>query len=584
LRPVADVTLLMRELATGRKRYLNGTGTIFMDETSRIPLRVYCKNCNTPAGFDILKQSYRCPGCGELTGIAEAGKAARTWCHLNRQNTRERNEGSEYRECVCPSCGAVVAFPEGDASRTCLYCGSALIRPELLDPARLPEIIIPFFITEKEARERMHSWAEKNSKTPEGRKVLSAIDSLTGCYVPYQLVRGPVSGTVFRDGGYRRYQCSGYLEGIAVSTSKNLDNLVLNEMEPFDWSQARPFDYGVISGHRVQLMDLSEADTDNRIREEVREDFLPEIERVLQTSGVDVTVATGDLMVLNALLPVYIIKQGELLAVMNGQTGRIAVSGSRTRVSYPWVIEPLIYTIVLTLALGYFFGFNPELIVYGGMVFGAIIFAIMGDGKKSLIRNVVLKTETAKARREGRRLRIDEEKDILRNPYDNSPVFREPDENGNLVPASISFYGPSRIIRLILTSLAVIFLPVILAAPLRLLVMEAHESFLSGFHMEYGAAWYVLAAMVVLIYLLKAGRVSVYDNPVIHEIMPDGTRRRIRNSGNGQCGFFSMFRNENGESRLKLFLKRDSETGCFAVGMVLFILLGSTLTIVFGGE
>ena len=46
------------------------------DISAQIPLRVYCRNCNTPAGFDILKQTYRCPGCGELTGIAEAGQAA----------------------------------------------------------------------------------------------------------------------------------------------------------------------------------------------------------------------------------------------------------------------------------------------------------------------------------------------------------------------------------------------------------------------------------------------------------------------------------------------------------------------------
>ena len=225
------------------------------DISAQIPLRVYCRNCNTPAGFDILKQTYRCPGCGELTGIAEAGQAARNWRRLNRQNTRERREGTEYRECSCPSCGARVVFPEGDASRKCPYCDSALIRPELLDAARLPEIMIPFFITPKEARERMQAWAEKHAKAPEGQAVLAALDHLTGCYAPYQLVRGPVEGTVFRDGGTRAYHCSGYLEGIAISVSAKLDNLVMNGMEPFDWSQARPFEYGLISGQPVQLMD-----------------------------------------------------------------------------------------------------------------------------------------------------------------------------------------------------------------------------------------------------------------------------------------------------------------------------------------
>ena len=554
------------------------------DISAQIPLRVYCRNCNTPAGFDILKQTYRCPGCGELTGIAEAGQAARNWRRLNRQNTRERREGTEYRECTCPSCGARVVFPEGDASRKCPYCDSALIRPELLDAARLPEIMIPFFITPKEARERMQAWAEKHAKTPEGQAVLAALDHLTGCYAPYQLVRGPVEGTVYRDGGTRAYRCSGYLEGIAISVSAKLDNLVMNGMEPFDWSQARPFEYGLISGQPVQLMDLSEADTEKRTEEEVREDFLPEIERVLQSTGVNVTVASGDLLTLNALLPVYFIKEGNLLAVINGQTGRIAVSESRARVTCPWVIEPLIYTVILTLALGWFGDFDAELMVYGGLVFGIIIFAIMGDGRKSLVRNIVLKSEVSRARRENRRLHIDESRDILKNPYDNSPVFREPNEKGEIVPVVIRFYGSGRILKLLVTSFVIIFLPALLAVPLRLLAMESGEAFMANFHLEYGAAWYTLAAVTVLIYLLKAGRVSVYDNPIMYEIMPDGSHRRIKGSGAGGGGFLSMFSDAEGNSRLALFWQRERAAGCFAIGMILFILLGSALTIVFGGE
>ena len=102
--------------------------------------------------------------------------------------------------------------------------------------------------------------------------------------------------------------------------------------------------------------------------------------------------------------------------------------------------------------------------------------------------------------------------------------------------------------------------------------------------LEYGAAWYTLAAMTVLIYLLKAGRVSVYDNPIMYEIMPDGSKRRIKGSGAGGGGFLSMFSDAEGNSRLALFWQRERAAGCFAIGMILFILLGSALTIVFGGE
>ena len=35
------------------------------------PLRIACKNCGSPVGFDIVRQTYRCVHCGELSGIQE---------------------------------------------------------------------------------------------------------------------------------------------------------------------------------------------------------------------------------------------------------------------------------------------------------------------------------------------------------------------------------------------------------------------------------------------------------------------------------------------------------------------------------
>lgn len=39
---------------------------------SNTSLRIYCKNCGAPAGFDIINQTYRCPFCGRLSGIQDA--------------------------------------------------------------------------------------------------------------------------------------------------------------------------------------------------------------------------------------------------------------------------------------------------------------------------------------------------------------------------------------------------------------------------------------------------------------------------------------------------------------------------------
>ena len=225
------------------------------------------------------------------------------------------------------------------------------MRKELTEEGEMPELIIPFFMTFEEARRRMLDWGHAHQNTPEGKSVVSGMGQFKGCYLPYQLVRGPVHGTISRDGNSGKYQCDGYLEGTAVNTSSQLDNLVLNEVEPFDWSAARPFTYGYIAGHKVKLNDISEAQTEKRILAEAAQDFRPEVERVMQTSGVGIQLTSGSLMELSVLLPVYFIKSGKLTAVMNGQTGRIAVSKEREKKSYPWMIEPLLYTILATLLL-----------------------------------------------------------------------------------------------------------------------------------------------------------------------------------------------------------------------------------------
>ena len=64
----------------------------------------------------------------------------------------------------------------------------------------------------------------------------------------------------------------------------------------------------------------------------------------------------------------------------------------------------------------------------------------MGDGRHSLIQRITLRTQTAKAERENGTLTILEERDILKNPFDNTPVFFEPDGNGNNIP-NIEFRG-----------------------------------------------------------------------------------------------------------------------------------------------
>ena len=552
----------------------------------RSPLRIYCKNCGAPAGFDIINQTYRCPHCGETTGIREANDSVYQWKMLQKENLRVSTATEQGEECSCPGCGARVYFAAGDASEKCAFCGGRIVRAELTDDTQLPEMIIPFFITPEEARKRMLEWGHKHEKTPEGRAVVSSMGQFCGYYLPYRIVKGPVYADIIRDGNDRKYECGGFIEGTAVNTSRQLDNLVLNDMEPFDWSEARPFEYGLIAGMPVKLNDSSDADINARIIEEVSEDFRPEVERVMQTSGVAIRAKTGSMSTLSALLPVYFIRSGQLTAVMNGQTGRIAVSKDRKKISYPWVIEPLIYTIILTCIMGWWSRWNPEMLFYSAVVFGCIIFAAMGDGRGSLVRRVTLKSKASAAKRQDGELVIDESKNILKNPYDNTPVFYEADEKGQKIPVRIRFYTFGRWMSILFNGIITITLPLLIAAFLRWASMEEGESFMEGFHPIYGAAWYTLTAFIVTLYFVKGVRKDAYDHPVIYQLFPDGRTRLTGKSSDRKLSILSMFGvgsvDKDGR-RLTLF-RLIMELGGLGVGMALiifFIFLGSTLAMVF---
>ena len=561
-------------------RVVKGDGSM----ENRNPLRVYCKNCGAPVGFDIVRQTYACASCGALTGIQESKEVVFRWRTLQKQNHAVKPAGLTLEEYSCPGCGAQIVFERGEASETCDFCGGKLIRKELAEAERMPELIIPFFITPEEARKRMLEWGNEHENTPEGRSIVSNMGRFQGYYLPYYVIRGPVYGTVTRDGNNRTYSCAGYLESTAVNLSRQMDNLTLDGITPFDWSAARPFEYVYIAGHHVKLSDISEAEADRRIREKATEDFLPEVERVMQSSGVCVQVETGNISAVPALLPVYFIKSGKLTAVMNGQTGRISVSKQQIKKTNPWMIELFIYTMLATFLTGYFYHFALEPMLLSCFVFGCIFFTVMSEGRNSLIRRITLRSEISRASRESGKLKIEERKDGYKDSYDNTPVFYEKNREGKKVPVQIRFYSFGRWFQIVLNIGLTVFLPAILAAFVRWTYLEPGENFGEGYRFLYGSAWYVLAGFIAILYLVKGVRRDVYNHPILYELLPGRKKRRIGTRSDRKIGILSMFgigqKGKNGK-RLTIvsFFRNMGVIGFLGAAILFFVLIGSTVSI-----
>ncbi len=506
------------------------------------PLRIYCKNCGAPAGFDIIHQTYRCPHCSQTSGIEEIKDGVLKWRKLSGQNKQERFGGRVIEECSCPTCGARMIFGEGEASETCDFCGTKLVRKELSSAEQLPDLIIPYFLTPQEAKNRLLAWAHKHSLTKEGRGILATIDRVQSYYLPYQLVRGPVEATAERDDTRRKFNCRGYLEGAAVNTSKQLDNLVLNEIEPFDWSKAEKFEYAFIAGHKVKLCDISDAEVHDRVIKETEADFERPVQKVLQTPDALVKIDGSDLASVTVLLPVYFIKFGALTAAVNGQTGRVAVTKDRYKRSYPWAIEPAIYTILATAILSYFYSFALEAVCLFGAVFACIFFCAMCDGHMTLMRRIVRRSKESRASRQSGELVIEEGNKILKNPFDNTPVFVEPDKDGQYVPVKIKFYSLYRFVSMAVKMFVLIFLPAFIAAPIHLAqIANTGEKFWDNFNVGYGAAWYIIAVFICILYWIRGMRRDIYEHPIIYKIKENGHKKLMGTRASRKCGILYMF-------------------------------------------
>lgn len=194
---------------------------------------------------------------------------------------------------------------------------------------------------------------------------------------------------------------------------------------------------------------------------------------------------------------------------------------------FPWVIEPLIYTAFATAVTAFFTWADLYNTILAAFVFACVFFGIMSEGKNSLIRRITIQTESARAAREDGVLKIEEGKDFLKNPYDNTPVFYEKDKRRKTVPVKIQFFTLSRIIKIILDVAILVFLPLLIAVIIRFFEISGKDwELMAGLRPAYGAAWYLFAGFVAIIYFAKGVRGDVYDHPILYDIS-NGKRKKM---------------------------------------------------------
>lgn len=311
-------------------------------------IQVYsCKACAAPISYNIKAEKWVCDYCAsefekdeiEQQSVSESG------VELDEDLSIEIPELDAYN---CNACGAEILAEGTTAATFCIYCKSPSILKSRFSGEFHPRFLIPFKIEQKEAKQIYFGWIKKRFFAPTEFKQATEVDKIRGLYAPYWLFDCRASGFVsgegrnsksWRSGDYRITETQHYFikrtgssayEKIPVDGSKNLDDELMEGIEPFDYSSLSDFSLEFMSGYLAEKYDVDEKEAlkamEPRAQKFLATTLKESGQRYDSTSYHATSVNINSVKAAYAMLPVYVLtniyKGKKHTFIINGQTGK----------------------------------------------------------------------------------------------------------------------------------------------------------------------------------------------------------------------------------------------------------------------
>lgn len=279
---------------------------------------------------------------------AEAAAASGGW----DTSDLSRDWGAEadgLRVYSCPSCGAELICDQSTAATACPYCGNPAIVPGQFSGALRPDYILPFRLSKDDAVQALRAHYKGKPFLPRSFTSANHIEQIQGVYVPFWLFDGGAEGAasyrasntnVYETGDYEITETRHYhvvragslaFEKIPVDASSKMPDDHMDSIEPFDYTQLRPFSTAYLPGYLADKYDVTIDDSRDRADTRCRETLAQALRDTVTGYGACVTeredIALRRGKVHYALLPVWMLstkwRGQDFLFAMNGQTGKL---------------------------------------------------------------------------------------------------------------------------------------------------------------------------------------------------------------------------------------------------------------------
>ncbi|MBE6650820.1 MAG: hypothetical protein E7613_05860 [Ruminococcaceae bacterium] len=316
-----------------------------------------CPCCDGAIEFNANSQKLKCPYCGTEFDIETI-----TSYNEEVQSTEpddmqwETSQNSEWREgeadglsvYVCNSCGGEIVADEHTAATSCPYCGNPVTVKGNLSGALKPDFVIPFKFDKKAAMEALKKHYSGKPLLPKIFKDQNHIEEIKGVYVPFWLfdadanahIRYKATRTRFwSDSQYNYTETSHFsvarggnlgFERVPVDGSTQMDDALMESIEPFNFSEAVDFQTAYLAGFLADKYDVDAEQSilraNERIKRSTEQAFASTVQGYSTVVPVSSSVKLSNAKTRYALYPVWMLTTDwngqKFTFAMNGQTGK----------------------------------------------------------------------------------------------------------------------------------------------------------------------------------------------------------------------------------------------------------------------
>ena len=316
-----------------------------------------CPCCDGAIEFDSASQNMKCPYCGtefEVETLKAYDEAMKNQPEDNMQwNAQAGNEWREgetdgLRIYTCNTCGGEIVGDETTGATECPFCGNPVVMTGQFSGALKPDLVIPFKLDKKAAKEALKNHYKGKLLLPKVFKDENRINEIKGIYVPFWLFGADANGFIrYRATKVRSWSDSNYhytetrhysvirsgeigFDNVPVDGSTKMENNLMESIEPYDLSDAVDFQTAYLSGFFADKYDVDAENSvgraNERIRRSTEEAFASTVIGYTTVTPVSTNISLSNGSAKYALYPVWLLStkwngQNYTFA-MNGQTGK----------------------------------------------------------------------------------------------------------------------------------------------------------------------------------------------------------------------------------------------------------------------